>query len=548
MSVTPPPGPPNPFDPLGDAPGPVQAKQRGPVLLGVVIGVLVFALVAGGFVAWRVVEDHRDGSAPAAAGPSISATPSAEGPLPATDPALARFYDQKLAWTDCDGGECAELTVPLDYAEPEATVIELALLRVPASSEEKRIGSLVVNPGGPGASGVEFAAAGSSQFGSTLTTYYDIVGFDPRGVGKSATLDCATTEQLDALFSYDPSPDDAAERAEIDRRIAVVGQGCVSRSGDVVRHISTKEAARDMDVLRAALGQVKLDYLGSSYGTFLGATYAEAFPQNVGRFVLDGAVDPSLSTVNLSLQQARGFETALRAYVADCVERGDCFLGGTVDAGTQRIRAFLDDLDRDPLPTSGPRELTEGVGILGIFLPLYVKSLWPSLTQALRQGINDGNGTALLFLADFYTSRGAEGYDDNSMEALYAVNCLDHNDFIETEEVPQYFPQFDEASPTFGRAFAYSLSTCAQWPVKTGDRTVALTAKGAPPIIVVGTTRDPATPLIWSQAMAKQLESGRLITRDGDGHTGFQKGNDCVDDAVEGWLVSGTVPKPDLKC
>ncbi len=548
MSVTPPSGPPNPYDAPGTGDAPVPEKNRGALLLGAVIGLLAFAVAAAGFAAWRVVDNHRDESTGGATGPSLPATPSATGPLPTTAPTLARFYDQKLAWTDCEDNECATLTVPLDYAEPAGRTIKLALLRVRAESKEKRIGALVVNPGGPGGSGVEFAAAGSSQFGSALTRYFDIVGFDPRGVGKSATLDCATTEQLDGLLSYDPSPDTAAERAEVDRRVAAVGQGCLSRSGDVARHISTKEAARDMDILRAALGQTKLDYLGSSYGTFLGATYAEAFPENVGRFVLDGAVDPSLSNKDLSLQQAGGFETALRAYVADCVKNGDCFLGDSVDAGTRRIRAFLDELDQKPLPTSGPRELTEGTGSLGIFLPLYVKSLWPSLSQALRQAIEDDNGTGLLILADFYASRGAEEYDDNSIEALFAVNCLDHNDFVETADVSKYFSEFDKASPTFGRMFAYSLSTCSQWPIKSGERTVALHAEGAPPIVVIGTTRDPATPLVWAQSLAKQLASGQLITRDGDGHTGFQQGNDCVDNAVERWLVSGTVPKPDLMC
>lgn len=547
MSMTPPPTGPTPSA-AGSPETPEPGRPRGPILLGVLIGVLVFAVAAGGLVAWRVVADHRDSSAGGTPTPSLSPTPSAEGPLPETDPALARFYDQKLDWSDCGENQCATLTVPLDYAAPAQKSIELALLRVPADDPEARIGSLVVNPGGPGASGVDFAAAGSAQFGSVLTENYDIVGFDPRGVGKSAPLDCATTEELDDLLAYDPAPDDAAERAELDALVAAVGQGCLERSGDLARHISTKEAARDMDILRAALGEPKLDYLGASYGTLLGATYAEAFPRNVGRFVLDGAVDPSLSNKDLTLEQARGFETALRAYVADCVDRGGCILGDSVDAGTARVKAFLDGLDGKPLRTSGSRELTEGSAMLGIFLPLYVKSLWPSLTQALTQAINSQNGTALLFLSDFYTSRGPSEYKDNSIEALYAVNCLDHDDAIATEDVPQYFAEFEEASPTFGRAFAFSLSTCAQWPIRSGDRTEALEAKGAPPIVVIGTTRDPATPLVWAQSLARQLDSGRLITRDGDGHTGFQQGNDCVDDAVEAWLVSGTVPPADLRC
>lgn len=543
MSMTPPPGPP----PLYAEP----PRQRGPVVLGIVIGVLVFALAAGGFVAWRVVENHQDSTASGVTvQPSASPepTPSPEGPLPATDPALARFYDQKLSWRQCGDNQCATLTVPLDYAEPGGKSIKLAVLRVRADEPSRRIGSLVVNPGGPGGSGIDYAAAGASQFGSALADRYDIVGFDPRGVGKSTPLDCATTEQLDALLAYDPAPDDAAERARLDELVATIGNGCLARSGDLARHISTKEAARDMDILRAALGETKLDYLGASYGTLLGATYAEGFPENVGRFVLDGAVNPALSNKDLALEQSRGFETALRAYVADCVRRGNCFLGDTVDAGTRKIKAFLEGLDGDPLRASSGRQLTEGTGLLGIFLPLYVKSLWPTLSQALQQAMNSGDGSALLFLADYYSGREGTTYKDNSMEILYAVNCLDHNDYITTDEVPQYFAEFEKASPTFGRAFAFSLSTCSQWPVRTGERTVALRAEGASPIVVIGTTRDPATPLVWAQAMAEQLESGRLITRDGDGHTGFQQGNDCVDDAVEAWLVSGTVPKPDLKC
>ncbi len=536
MSMTPPPAP------------NAEPKTRGPILLGLVIGVLVFALAAGGLVAWRAVEDHRDDTGPSVTpSPSSTPSPSAEAPLPGTDPALARFYDQKVSWRGCGDNQCATLTVPLDYADPGRKTIRLALLRVPAGEPQQRIGSLVVNPGGPGGSGVDYAAAGSSQFGSALADRYDIVGFDPRGVGKSTPLDCATTEQLDALLAYDPAPDDAAERARIDELVAAVGNGCLAKSGDLARHISTKEAARDMDILRTALGEAKLDYFGASYGTLLGATYAEAFPENVGRFVLDGAVNPALSSKDLALEQSRGFETALRAYVADCVRQGGCFLGDTVDAGIRKIQGFLADLDGDPLPASG-RQLTEGTGLLGIFLPLYVKSLWPTLTQALRQAMDRNDGSALLFLADNYAGREGGTYKDNSIEVLYAVNCLDHDDFIATEQVPDYFAEFEKASPTFGRAFAFSLSTCSQWPVKTGDRTVALNAKGAPPIVVIGTTRDPATPLIWAQAMAKQLDSGRLITRDGDGHTAFQQGNDCVDDAVEAWLVSGKVPKADLRC
>jgi pimeloyl-ACP methyl ester carboxylesterase len=524
-------------------------KPRNPVLLGVLVGVLVFAVAAAGFVGWRAIADDDSPAATPttdAANPSSSPTATESNTAQGTDPKLARFYDQKLDWNGCGRDKCTRLTVPLDYAQPDGKTLDLAVLKVPAQG--KRVGALVVNPGGPGGSGVSYAAAGSLQFGGRLSDAFDIVGFDPRGVGQSDPVECVSTAQLDALVAFDPDPDNAAERNEMDRLIHGFGQGCLDRSGALARHISTKEAARDMDILRAALHQRKLDYLGASYGTLLGATYADLFPHRVGRFVLDGAIDPSLSNAQLSLAQAHGFETALRAYVKDCVDRGSCFLGSTVDQGTKRIRAFLDEVESKPLPTDTDRDLTEGLAMIGIWLPLYVKEYWGQLTAGLKQAMNEGRGSVLLGLADTYTSRGPDKYSDNSMEALYAVNCLDHDDYIQTKDVPSHFAAFEQASPTFGRAFAFSLSTCANWPIRSGQHTVALRAAGAPPIVVIGTTRDPATPLVWAQALANQLESGQLITRDGDGHTGFQRGNSCVDDAVEDWLIKATVPPKNLKC
>ncbi|MGO4258154.1 alpha/beta hydrolase [Marmoricola sp. RAF53] len=541
----PPPGPQDPTPGVPSLPHATPPRRRNPVVAGVIAGIAVLALVAGGIAIWQT----SDGDDAAATSDDVPATSGPAEPQPSTDPRLARFYHQKLRWKDCGADQCAHLTVPLDYARPAAETVELAVLRVPAQNKDKRIGSLVVNPGGPGGSGVNYAAAGSLQFGNALSDVYDIVGFDPRGVAASDPLHCLGTAGLDELLASDPDPDDQAERDQYDKLISGFGNGCLDESGDLTRRMSTEEVAQDMDILRAALGESKLDYLGASYGTFIGATYADMFPGHVGRFVLDGAIDPSLSNEQLSLQQAGGFETALRAYVQDCVDQGDCFLGDTVDAGVKKIGAFLQGLDSKPLPTSDSgRPLTEGLGMLGVWMPLYVEQYWPQLTRALQQAFDDGSGTALLQLADTYASRGPDGYVDNSMEALYAVNCLDHDDYIQTKDVPSHFAQFEKVSPTFGRAFSFSLSTCANWPVQSGKHSVALHAKGAPPIVVVGTTRDPATPYAWAQALADQLESGRLITRDGDGHTGFMRGNECVDDAVESWLIQGKAPKDGLMC
>jgi pimeloyl-ACP methyl ester carboxylesterase len=311
--------------------------------------------------------------------------------------------------------------------------------------------------------------------------------------------------------------------------------------------MSTVEAAKDIDILRAALGDAKLSYLGASYGTYLGATYAGLFPKRVGRMVLDGAINPALSNLQLNLAQAHGFQVALDSYVRNCVHQGSCYLGSSVAAGTARIHRFLSQVDQNPLPGSGGRQLTEGTAVLGIWAPLYNRNYWPILDNALREAFA-GRGAPLLALADAYTSRGANGYVDNSLEALYAVNCLDHPDSVPTSKVAGYVPRFDKASPTFGSIFAFGLSSCSTWPVHSHHTPAPIHAPGAAPIMVVGTTRDPATPLAWAQALVHQLDSAVLVRRNGDGHTGYNTGNTCVDHAVESYLVSGTVPKHQVDC
>ncbi len=488
---------------------------------------------------------------PAVPEPTLSATPI-EPDEPSESPAgpdaaeLAAFYDQQLDWQDCGDNDCARLEVPLDYADPQGETLEISVLRVPAAGKQQRVGSLVVNPGGPGGSGVDYASNADSYFGPELRQAFDIVGFDPRGVARSTPLDCVSDSELDTFVAADPDPDTAAERRRSDRLLRDFGDGCLAKSGGLAEHMSTEEAARDIDVLRAALGDGKLSYFGASYGTFLGATYAELFPDRVGRLVLDGALDPSLSSLELNLVQAKGFETALRAYVGACVDRGGCFLGESVTAGTRRIRALLDQIERQPMD-AGSRTLFAGNAVLGIWAPLYNESFWSTLDIALRSAFG-GDGSVLLSLSDSYVSRGGDGYLNNSLEALYAVNCLDHDDAIDSSEVEQYLPRFEKASPTFGAIFAFSLSSCSEWPIHTGRVPEPIAAAGAAPILVVGTTRDPATPLEWAEALADQLESGVLVRRDGDGHTGYLSGNDCVDSAVESYLVSGKVPTGTVEC
>lgn len=486
--------------------------------------------------------------------PRARPTPSPTTPPPATvteapDPALADLYSQRIDWQPCETNtdhDCGFLTVPVDYAEPEGETVELSLLRVPARGS--RVGSLVVNPGGPGARGTTYAAAGQQVFREPLLDGFDIVGFDPRGVGRSAPVDCLSDAELDAYLAGDPTPDTAEELAAFRSSVLSFGEKCVDGSGPIIGHVTTIEAARDMDVLRSALGEEQLAYFGASYGTKLGATYAELFPDQVGRFVLDGAVDVGLDPQSLALEQATGFETALRAYVQNCLDSTDnCFLGDTVDEGLATINGLLADIEAEPLP-AGDRELTVGNAFYGIITPLYNRDYWSLLSLALASAL-EGKGSALMDLADAYASRNADGsYVDNTIEANYSINCLDDPTSVPFGQVPSLFAEFEEASPTFGRIFAWGMAGCRGIDVTSSEEPLDIRAEGAAPIVVLGTSRDPATPLKWARALSAQLDSGVLVERDGDGHTAYNAGNECVDSIVEDYLLDGTVPDDGTAC
>jgi pimeloyl-ACP methyl ester carboxylesterase len=303
-----------------------------------------------------------------------------------------------------------------------------------------------------------------------------------------------------------------------------------------------------MDILRSALGDEELTYLGKSYGTFLGATYAGLFPSRAGRLVLDGAIDPTLTARDLGLEQAKGFEVALRAFIADCVRRGDCPLGSTTEEAYRRLDAFLAQTDASPLPTGESRQLTQALAVTGIVMPLYVKEYWPRLRTALGSAL-DGNGSRLLALADEYAERGPDGrYRSNSGEAILAVNCLDRPDLKSVAQARAEEPTFEKASPRFGSFILWGSLTCAEWPVKPTGKPAAIKAPGTRPILVVGTTRDPATPYEWSERLAEQLDAGVLLSRDGDGHTAYMQGNACIDRAVDAFLIRGKPPKNGTRC
>ena len=516
-------------------------RTRG-VLLSTVVALLLTGCSGGS------TSSSRDSSSPSP-GDSSASAPSSAPSSAGGKASLQQYYGQQLTWTPCEGTfTCARLRVPLDYAKPRGRSIKVRVLKVAASDKSQRLGSMVFDPGGPGESGADYVTHASSAFGTPLLEHYDIIGLDPRGVGQSTPLDCLPDRQLDTVLTSDPAPDTRAETRQADQLLRDFGRGCFKRSGALAAHISTVEVAKDLDVLRAALGEKKLTYFGASYGTDIGSTYAGLFPKKVGRMVLDGALDPRSSTLGINLRQAQGFETALRAYVGACVDRGDCFLGSSVDQGTRRVKAFLDQVEKQPLPAGGQRRLNVGNASYGISAALYSKQSWSVLDAALEKALA-GDGTILMLLADSYLHRNADGtYKDSLFEAFYAINCLDHDDAIASSTLKRYDARFDKASPTFGRSFLYSVSACEHWPVHTGRGAQTVHAKGAAPIVVVGTTRDPATPLVWAQSLAKQLDSGVLVTRDGDGHTGYRQGSACTDTAIESYLVAGKVPKDGLRC
>ncbi|MET0766417.1 MAG: alpha/beta hydrolase, partial [Aeromicrobium sp.] len=434
-------------------------------------------------------------------------------PLDAAAPAgLESFYQQDLDWAECGEAQCAWVTVPIDYAEPDGDTTRIRMALYPATGDATR--SIFVNPGGPGGSAIDFAGQMATSFGDGVREEADVVGVDPRGVGLSTPLECLSDSEFDAYAASDPDPDDPAEIRASRAGLAAMGQACLDNSGDLAAHVSTVEVARDMDVVRALLGRTTLDWFGASYGTELGSVYAELFPEKVGRMVLDGAVDPSLDNIESSFGQAIGFQRALTAYAEDCVASDDCPIGDDAEAGIAKIADLLEQLDAEPLEGAGDRELTEGLAYFGIAVTLYDKETWPYLTQALTAAF-DGDGSVLVALSDAYFQREADGYASNIGQVINAISCLDTPGGLDVAAVEAQTPRFVAASPVFGRALAWSALGCADWPVESANPLPEIDAAGAPPIVVIGTTGDPATPYESAEALADQLESGVLLTREG---------------------------------
>ncbi len=465
---------------------------------------------------------------------------------------LAPYYHQMLTWSSCGSGmQCATATAPMDWSNPSAGDIDLALVRKPTSSAN-RLGSLLVNPGGPGGSGYDFIKDSVDYAtDARLQASFDIVGFDPRGVNRSTPVSCYTDpKELDS-YIYDIVPGTPGSDewlAALSASSKAFGERCLELTGPLLGLVDTPSAARDLDMLRAALGDTSLNYLGYSYGTLLGQVYAELFPSKTGRLVLDGAVDPAATDFEGTATQAKGFESALRAFLVDCAGASDCPFTGSVDSSLTEIRALLDTLDVSPLRNADGRSLGSSAMFTAIILPLYNQSNWQYLRQLFTE-VFGGDASYAFELADNYNGRNADGtYRDNQTEAFISINCLDEHGNGDVAAMRAEAEELKKIAPVFGPQMSWGGTGCPNWPVPAKRDRAPISAPGSADILVVGTTNDPATPYSWAVKVAATLVKGHLITFDGEGHTAYNKSNSCVNDAVDEFLINGTVPDTDPMC
>jgi pimeloyl-ACP methyl ester carboxylesterase len=500
------------------------------LIRGVLAAALVVLLVAG---CSKVV----DGRGVAAVPPPGS--PVQWHPCHSSDPTVPAPQD----------AECGKLSVPVDYSKPDGDVAQLAMIRFKATGD--KIGSLVINPGGPGESGVESATNLVSTLPPSVRDRFDLVGFDPRGVaGSTPAVWCNSDADNDRLRA-DPQVDYSPEGiAHIDSESKAFVQRCVEKNGkEFLANVGTANVVKDLDAIRAALGDDKLTYLGYSYGTRIGGGYAEEFPDKVRAMILDGAIDPNADPVEEDLRQAGAFQQAFNDYAADCAKDPSCPLGTDPAKAVDVYKSLVEPLVDKPVKTQDPRGLGYSDAIVGTILPLYSPSLWPRLTDGLNE-LRDGRGDMLLRLADLYMHRDLDGHYDNATDVRVAVNCVDTPAVTDQAKLIDKDRRYREIAPfmSYGQFTGHApQETCAFWPVPTTSQPHEISVKGLPPVLVVSTTNDPATPYQAGVDLAKQL-GGTLVTFQGTQHTVVFQGNKCIDDIAATYLIDVTVPPPDTRC
>ncbi|MFE0175327.1 alpha/beta hydrolase [Streptomyces sp. NPDC059002] len=475
-------------------------------------------------------------------------------------PDLSRFYTQKIKWSACKGAtesaaeatgrakdvRCGQVTVPLDYAKPSAGTVDVAMIRMRSSGKPR--GSLLLNFGGPGGPGVSSLAQSQKEFGF-LSKGYDVVSFDPRGVGESEPVSCGDAAD-DAEAADEGSGDAAAVLAEL-RKVAAK---CAAESGPVLPHVGTVNVSRDMDVMRQALGDKKLNYLGFSYGTRLGAVYAAQFPKKVGRMVLDGVDTLTEPVAEQSLATAEGRQTALDNFLAWCTGNAGCVFGTDSRAARQGMVRLIKDMDEMPLQSADGGEFTGQDVVAVLSQALYSRQAWPALSQALGALLADGDPRALIRMSGGlgHSGRAEDMPADNMAAALMAVNCADDPDRPDAarieKEVGRLQEEFEEASPVFGRSMLMPVLLCFGRPAGTTYIRDDVRDVKTPKLLLVGTRGDPATPYRWTEETARRLGSQAVVLDNkGDGHTGYL-GSKCVQDKVDGFLLYGETPKSGSSC
>lgn len=478
-----------------------------------------------------------------AAGALAGAPGGVATPPPVTPLAVAA---SPLDWTPCRGGsECAHLVVPLDHDDPTGPTISLAVLRTRTADPERRLGSLIVNPGGPGVPGRDYAAMLAFTLPTAVTGRYDIVGFDPRGTGSSSPLACLRQSQLDPWLTADATPDTAAEVRRFARLARGIGEACQERHPELLPHVGTMSTARDLDALRLALGDERLHFLGASYGTFLGSTYARLYPDRIGHLVLDGVIDPRDDQVGLTDGQIDGFDHALARMARDCARDSRCPVPGTGTRGVLRtVNRLLEDLDARPLDSRNGPPLLQQEAITGLLASTYDDASWDSAMRAVGDAV-DGDGEALARMGRGFLTSGA-GF----LSSFLAISCVDSPAPPGPRGIGSWADLRAEGSrvPEVTRYLAWSVLPCSTWPVHADVPPGPVQAPGAAPILVIGTRHDPATPLAWARALDRQLDSGVLVVFEGDGHTALGRGSRCVDDIVTRYLARDRLPVDPTYC
>lgn len=482
------------------------------------------------------------------------------------------FYQQKIHWGRCESSrittdserpahlssyECATLYAPLDWDNPSGEQITLALGIHRSGKTQAPV--LFFNLGGPGGAAVQaLSYQVEHNLGTALVAHYDLLAVDPRGVGASTPVKCLSDEQLDLYNAQGSLLDESATSGDTPEEIVAgaqaearaIAEGCQTMSGNVFRHIDTVSAAKDFDMVRAVLGLDTFNYLGYSYGTFLGATYAELFPKRVGTMVLDGAINPAASVNEVSDIQMRGFEDSINHWIDVCRQSTACPLTGSHDQARSQLIDFLNSLDETALETFDPaRPVTRNLATTAIIGMLYSEDTYVTLTQALMSAIESRDGSQLLLIADFLNERNEDGsYSSNGTEALMAVNNLDYTPVGTITEWAKNAELIRSDLPILGNLAGYASAGLDSWPTSHAQRT-PITAQGSAPIVVIGTTHDPATPYVMAQKLAQQLESGILVTNEGWGHTAYSRdANSCITGAVESFFLEGVLPQDGLVC